>query len=308
MPVNRTHLPALGPAPVFKFPVIEHRRLHNGLSIRTVEHRSVPVVTFVLLVEGGSGSDPAMSEGLAALTADMLDEGTGDLSAIQVSEALAGIGAEYDVEVGADACVLSLTTLVRFAQRGAALLADITTRPRFHEADFARVKAQRLDRLGQLKDQPAALAERGFLRLLYSDHPYGHLSIGTDPSLRRISLDDVMQFHRATYQPVRATLVIVGAMSHDELGRLGERAFGGWSAVGDPATADPSLVSTPTQERPRLAVIPREGAAQSELRIGQLMARRDTPDYPALVAMNAVLGGQFVSRIMLKLREEKGFT
>ena len=59
---------------------------------------------------------------------------------------------------------------------------------------------------------------------------------------------------------------------------------------------------------PRLAIVPREGAAQSELRIGHLSARRDTPDYPALLVMNAVLGGQFVSRVNLKLREEKGYT
>ena len=64
----------------------------------------------------------------------------------------------------------------------------------------------------------------------------------------------------------------------------------------------------PAPSGPRLALVPREGAAQSELRIGRLAARRDTPDYPALVVMNAVLGGQFVSRINLKLREEKGYT
>jgi len=44
------------------------------------------------------------------------------------------------------------------------------------------------------------------------------------------------------------------------------------------------------------------------LRIGHLSARRNTPDYPALLVMNALLGGQFVSRINLKLREEKAYT
>jgi predicted Zn-dependent peptidase len=60
--------------------------------------------------------------------------------------------------------------------------------------------------------------------------------------------------------------------------------------------------------RPRLALVPREGAAQSEVRIGRLVSPRLTPDYPSLVVMNAVLGGQFVSRINLKLREEKAYT
>jgi len=45
-----------------------------------------------------------------------------------------------------------------------------------------------------------------------------------------------------------------------------------------------------------------------ELRIGHLAASRRTPDYAPLLVMNAVLGGQFTSRINLKLREEKAYT
>ena len=100
-------------------------------------------------------------------------------------------------------------------------------------------------------------------------------------------------------------------MSHDELlaRRRATRSAAGRRPRrmrGDrPAPATSSRRRT---RRARLAIVPREGAAQSELRIGHLSARRDTPDYPALLVMNAVLGGQFVSRINLKLREEKGYT
>jgi predicted Zn-dependent peptidase len=59
---------------------------------------------------------------------------------------------------------------------------------------------------------------------------------------------------------------------------------------------------------PRLNIVPRPGAPQSELRFGHVAVPRDTPDYHALVAANMVLGGQFVSRINLNLREDKGFT
>jgi predicted Zn-dependent peptidase len=57
-----------------------------------------------------------------------------------------------------------------------------------------------------------------------------------------------------------------------------------------------------------MVIVPREGAAQSEMRIGHLAVPRNTPAYHALLVMNAVLGGQFVSRINMKLREEKGYT
>ncbi len=306
--IDRSRLPSVGPDPRFHFPQIVRHTLDNSLKVRTVEHPGVPVVTFVMQIDGGLGADAAGSEGLASLTADMVDEGSGSLSAIDVSDALARIGAEYDVEVGADTTMFTLTTLARFAERGARLLSQMLTAPSMRESDFARVRQLRLDRLKQLKDLPPAVAERAFLRLLYPSHAYGHLAIGTEESLRLLSLEDVVAFHRATFLPARATLVVAGALSHAELRRLAEEAFGGW----DPgerleeleAASERAADSTPAL----LAIVPREGAAQSELRIGHLSARRDTPDYASLLVMNAILGGQFVSRINLKLREEKAFT
>jgi hypothetical protein len=90
---------------------------------------------------------------------------------------------------------------------------------------------------------------------------------------------------------------------------LAERIFGGWEDRAVPVAWGRASEIEPAQNAgARLAIVPREGAAQSELRIGHLSARRNTPDYPALLVMNSVLGGQFVSRVNLKLREEKGFT
>jgi predicted Zn-dependent peptidase len=305
--VDRTRLPEVGPDPSFSFPAITHHTLPNGLRIRAVEHRSVPVITFVLQVEGGSAADAPTSEGLAALVADMVDEGTGNLSAIEVSDALARIGGEYDVDVAADATVFSLTTLARFAERGASLLASLVARPSLRESDFERVRQLRLDRLRQLKDIPPAVAERAFLRLMYGSHPYGHLPIGSEDALRRLTLADVAQMHRERYRPGAATLVVTGALSAPDLIATVEQAFGDWADSGvSCADRNDAMSAFPTA--PRLAVVPREGAAQSELRIGHLSTSRNTPDYAALLVMNALLGGQFVSRVNLKLREEKGYT
>jgi predicted Zn-dependent peptidase len=307
---DRSRLPSVGPDPEFRFPDIAHHTLDNGLKVRTVEHPGVPVITFMMQIDGGLGADPAGREGLAAITADMLDEGTGSLSAIDVSDALARIGGEYDVEVGADATILTLTTLARFAGRGAKLLSEMLSAPSMRDTDFERVRQQRLDRLRQLKDLPPAVAERAFLRVLYPTHPYGHLAIGTDDALRTITREVVGRFHAATFLPWRATLIIVGALSHSELVSIAEHAFRGWTGeerlLDVPSAAADFVADIATS--PQLAVVPREGAAQSELRLGHLSARRDTPDYPALLVMNAILGGQFVSRLNMKLREEKAFT
>jgi zinc protease len=309
MRADRSKLPLVGPDPPFRFPEIGRHSLPNGLQVRTIEHRNVPVITFVLQVEGGSGADPSDKEGLAAVTADMVDEGTGGLSAIDVSDALARIGGEYDVDVAPDVTTFSLTTLAKFAGRGGSLLADLVARPSLRETDFDRVRKLRLDRLRQLKDLAPAAAERAFLRLMYDSHPYGHLAIGNERALRALTLDEVAAFHTRMFRPSFATLIVGGAMTHEELLQSAADAFGDWAdGAGD--AAPPAAAATQPDAKPisRLAIVPREGAAQSELRIGHLSARRNTPDYPSLLVMNAVLGGQFVSRVNLKLREEKGYT
>jgi zinc protease len=308
-PVDRSRLPERGSDPQFHFPKIVRHTLPNGLKVRTVEHPGVPLITFVMQVDGGLGADPAGREGLAALTADMADEGTGSLSAIDVSDALARIGAEYDVEVGADATLFTLTTLVRFAERGAQLLSDMLTAPSMRESDFDRVRQLRLDRLRQLTDLPPAVAERAFLRLLYPSHPYGHLAIGSAEPLRTLIREEVAGFHTATFLPRRATLIVVGALSHAELLKIADDAFAGWTGEEGVVAASPAAeLSVEMGTAPQLVIVPREGAAQSELRIGHLSARRNTPDYAALLVMNAILGGQFVSRLNMKLREQKAFT
>ncbi len=307
---DRTRLPEIGPDPTFRFPAVVRQVLPNGLRLCTVEHHSVPVVTFMLLARDGSASDPVARPGLASLTGDMLDEGTGDRSAIDVHEALARIGADFDTEVGADASSLTLTVLGRFAGGGARLLADMTIRPRVADADLERVRQLRLDRLVQLRDLAPAVADRAFARLLYGDHPYGHLPLGSEAALTATTREEVLAFHASVYRPERMTLIVVGDLSHEAMRRLCAEAFGDWAPPADPGVArhETLLVPPPRIAPERLALVPREGAAQSELRIGHVATSRDTPDYHALLVLNAVLGGQFVSRINLKLREEKGFT
>jgi zinc protease len=261
----------------------------------------------MLLLRCGSASDPDGKEGLAALTADMLDEGSGDRSAIEMHETIARIGAQFDTDIGSDAAMVAITSLAKFADRSLRVLGDIVARPALREADFVRVRQLRLHRLTQLRDVPTAVADRTFIRLLYGPHPYGHTPIGVERTVATLTVDDVRQFHAQAMTPAAATLLAVGDCEHAEVERIAAEAFDGWhgAAGGRPDTASvPASVAYPA----RLVIVPRPGAPQSELRIGHVAVARSTPDYHALVAANMVLGGQFVSRINLNLREDKGFT
>ena len=117
MPVDRSCLPALGPEPAFNFPQIVRHVLPNGLQVWTAEHRDVPVVSALLLLPAGAADDPADRPGLAAITGDLLDEGCGELTALQFHDALGQMGTSHDTEVGSDATLLGLTMLERFAER-----------------------------------------------------------------------------------------------------------------------------------------------------------------------------------------------
>ena len=308
MAVDRARLPSLGPDPLFRFPEIRRRTLANGLRVCTVEHHAVPLVSFLALLPVGASADPQDRPGLAAMTSDMLDEGCGDLDALALHETLGRIGAHLDSEIGSDATILTVSSLVRFANRASALLADMVIRPRLEAPDFDRVRELRLNRLVQMRDMAPALADRAFAQLLYANHPYGHLPIGTEESLRSMILSDVRGFHGLMFAPSRMTIVAAGDATHEALGDFVEAAFGTWTAPATYDPADAAALPAPAPPRERVALLHRPAAAQSELRIGHIGAPRRTPDYHALLVLNMVLGGQFVSRINMNLRENKGYT
>jgi predicted Zn-dependent peptidase len=310
MPVDRTQLPALGPDPVLTFAPIAKSRLASGMNVWTIEHRDVPIVVLVLLLPVGAASDPDDRPGVAAITGDMLDEGCGPLTALEVHDALARIGAQFETEVGSDASVLSMSVLTRNMERGLELLAQMVREPRFEQKEFDRVRELRLNRLLQLRDLAPAVADRAFTQLLYRNHPYGHLAIGTEGALRGMTVREVGSFYRRAYRPERMTLIAVGDATHEQLRQAVKQAFNEWNPPAEqgPPLVDGAAVEPPRPSVERIAVVHRAGAAQSELRIGQIAAERRTDDYHALLVLNMVLGGQFVSRVNMNLREEKGYT
>lgn len=304
MKIDRSRLPEPGPSRPLSFPAIEKSVLPNGLNVWTVRHAQVPVVAFALLIRRGASSDPPGKHGLAAMTADMLDEGSGERSAIQIHEAIARLGTQLETDIGADAAVAGFTVLARFTEPAMALLADVVVRPAMREEDVARVRQLRLHRLTQLRDVPSAIADRAFLNLVYGEHPYGHAPIGTEQALASMTADDVRAFHGRAIRPSVATLIAVGDCDHATIRRLAGEAFGGWTQrEADEETSEGAL-----PHPVRLNIVPRPKAPQSELRMGHVTVARSTPDYHALVTANMVLGGQFSSRLNLNLRERKGFT
>lgn len=305
--VDRSTLPVPGAPRPFRFPAVSRLSIApSGVDLRVVPQRAAPVVSVTAIVRGGSAADPADRPGLSAFTADLLDDGAGDLDGPGLADVLARIGADADIEVWPDATVLTVTTLARHAGRAMALLADLVRRPRFADADVDRVRALRLDRLRQMRAQAATLADRAFTRAIYGAHPYGHSGIGDVASVTAATVDDIRGQHARTFHPGGLTLVVAGDIDADDAARLAQASFGDWQGMPTSPARTAPLPDLPTAVRVRL--VARPGAPQSELRVGHVSASRSTPDYHALLLWNAALGGQFVSRLNLNLRQARGYT
>lgn len=306
MPLDRKIKPSIGPDPVFTFPAIARCLMAGQVHTWTVRRTDVPVVALAVMVPGGSAGDPSDRRGLTALMADLLDEGTTSRATLQLHEELARLGAELETDVGADTTVLSLLTLARHFDRALDLLGDMWRHPRFDEADFGRVRDLRLNRLRQMRDVPSAVADRAFARDLFGDHAYAHTPLGSEVDLSRTSRDEVAAHHRQRFGTSGAHVVVVGDVDPAHASSAVERLLGGEAATAASALAVTD--ATPRPQAQRIVLVDRPGAVQSQVRVGRVAVARRTPLYFPLLLANAVLGGQFVSRLNTNLREKKGYT
>ncbi|HEV2149498.1 MAG TPA: pitrilysin family protein [Longimicrobiaceae bacterium] len=296
--------PVPGPAPAVRVPAPERRTLANGLTVLYVRRPEIPAVQATLVTRGGLSDDPANLTGLAAFTANMLDEGAGGKSALELAAALDQLGASLSTSASWDAAQVGMYVLRERLAEGLMLMADVAARPDFPQADVARVRDELVTELTRARDNPGTVASNAFAALVYGNqHPYGRLaSTATARSFDRAALT---RFHEAFYRPQSSTLILVGDVEPDAVHPLVERAFGSWRAGAAPA---PAALPTPQPAKTRVILIDKPGAPQSEVRIGHPAVSRDNPDYFPMMVLNTLLGGSFTSRLQQNLREAKGYT
>ena len=299
-------MPRPGPNPQLQLPRLQRHRLSNGLEVLVVPHREMPVVTMNLVVKTGADADGRERAGLASLTADMLDEGTRTRNALELSEQLAAIGARINTGAGWDSSAANLLTVTRHMDRALELFADVILNPAFPENELTRVRNTRLVALQQRRDDPNAIASLVYSSLLYgAEHPYGQPLIGTEASVQRMRVEDMRRFYETFYRPNNAALIVVGDVDTRTLLPKLEQAFRSWQRGEVPAT---NIARPAPRERAGIYLVDRPESAQSVLNIGHVGVERATPDYFPLLVLNTILGGQFVSRVNLNLRENKGYT
>lgn len=304
--VDRSKPPVLGPPPALRLPPVVVRELPNGLKLMVVERHNLPVADFVLVVPTGAAANPANRAGTADLVANMLTEGTTTRNALQIADQIAYLGVSLSSTSGWDATMIRLSTPTAQLDSALALFADVSLHASFPEAEFARVKKERLTTLLQLKDRGPAIASLMYPIILYGkDNPYGRPAIGTDMSVSEMTAADLSSFYHANFSPAGATLIAVGDVTPGEVEQKIGALFGGWARH---SVADVSVGAGLVAPTTTVYLIDKAGAAQSSFRIGFVGVPRSTPDYFPLTVMNTTLGGSFTSRLNQDLREDKGYT
>lgn len=290
------------PAPTSSF------ALANGLRVLFWERRELPLVELLLLLPIGSADDPEGKGGLAALAADMLDEGAGERSAVEFADALDMVGASLSTRVEPEWTRISLSALRRNLQPALELAADALTRPRFDEAEWKRVHDLHLQSLAKAQDDPVRVAERVALKAFYGEgHPYGRPVDGTPASARGIALAEARGFVRSHLSAAGATLLVAGDLSADEAKKLLEANLGKLPAR-PRVEGRTRSVPPPANQRLRVVLVDRPGAVQTVVRLVMPAPDFGAPERPQRELLALILGGTFTSRLNQNLREDKGYT
>jgi zinc protease len=303
---DRSKPPELGPPPRVALPPIVTRELPNGLKLLIVEHHELPLADFVLLVGSGSTTDPASKTGVANLAATMLREGTTTRKSLDIADQIAYLGINLSPSSSWESSTLSLHTPIAQLDSALALFADVALRPSFPADEFERLRKNRLTDLLRLRDQGPAIANLAFPAIIYGGvHPYGAATLGTEASVKSLSVTDLQTYYQTNFKPNNSTLIIVGDVNPAQIEQRIRALFGGWQRGDVPQAtyADPPKAAATT-----VYLIDKPGAAQSSFRLGSVGVPRSTKDYFALSVMNTILGGSFTSRLMQNLRETRGYT
>jgi zinc protease len=306
VPAQMAARPTIGPLPALTLPAPQTFSLPNGLAVVAIARHASPLVAVQLVVRSGADSDPAALAGLAAATADMLDEGAGERDALAIARALDAQGAELRLGASRDGSTLSLEVPSSGFVRALGIAADVVLRPRFAAGDWQRVQNDRLTALVQRRDQPDAVAALVSDRALFGEaNPYGRPAAGFERTLRAITVAELKGFYDHYWRPNNATLVVAGDFDSGALRATLTEAFGAWKRQALPrAPASSSLAAT----KPRFVLVDKPGAPQTVLRLVRTGAARSSPDRAALELVATVLGGSFTSRLNFNLREKHGYT
>jgi len=298
--VDRSKLPASGPAPEIKIGEAETFTLANGLKVFVVKNNKLPRVSFTLVLD----RDPILEgdkAGLSGFVGEMMMGGTKNRTKDQLDQEIDFIGAS----LGASSTSVSASSLKKHQGKVLELMADVLFNPIFPETELEKLKKQSLTGLATTKDDPQAISSRLSRAVLFGkNHPYGESQ--TEQTTKNITLEDVKAYYQTYFKPNIAYLAIVGDIDKTEAEKIVNQYFGAWQKGMVPTFNYPMPVRAAKQA---VALVDRSSSVQSVIDVTQpVQMKIGDADYISSRLLNQILGGGSASRLFMNLREDKGFT
>jgi zinc protease len=306
---DRSKLPPVGKLTPLDFPAIERAALSNGIKVHLARRTGVPLVSVRLAFDAGHAADPASAPGTQSLLLQLMNEGTKTLNSTALARARERLGAAISGQATPDFTLFQLDALVPNLSPSLALLADYVRRPALDPAELERVRAQQLTAIGSEINSPASLARRVLAPALFGTaHPYGvsPTGLGSPAAVKAMTQADLAGFHARWFRPDTASIHVVGDTTLAQILPLLEKHFGDWQAAGAPPAKDFSPALPAAQAR--VLMVDRPGSPQSYIHAGMVLAARGSDDLLELKTANDILGGNFLSRLNMNLRETKGWS
>ncbi len=289
----------------FSPPDPERVVLDNGMVLYLLEDHELPLVTITATMRTGSWLDPTDKIGLAAMTgAVMRTGGGGGLSAEQVDAELEQFAADVSIGIGRQSGSASLDVLRKDVNRGLEIFAGLIRTPAFDPARLELARLQAIEGIRRRQDNPGSIVSREFAKMLYgAAHPSARES--SLDSVKRITRDDLVAFHRTTIHPNGTILGVTGDFNREEMVASLRKVFGDWQKGTVPELRIPDVPQTELT-RPVVQFVGKD-TSQTHLRVGHLSIKENDPDYVALAIANDILGGSsFRSRLFNDVRTKRG--
>ena len=298
---QREKAPALGEPIAPVLPTPSEKVLANGLRVIVARSSTLPLVTADLTVRAGSIFDPDGQAGLAGMAADLMTEGAGGKSAVQIAAETEALGANLSTGAGREFTSVTLSSLTSNLDTSIDLMADVALRPAFAQEELDRSRDQAIDGFQVSLTEPGSVAGYVSGPAVWDGTPFGDVT--TPATLKALKRDDLAAFHARWFRPDNAVLVITGDISPEAGFALAQRAFGAWKAPATPLPAQPAVSD---QSRPRVVIVDMPGAGQASVIIAKRAINRDDPRYYAGLVANNVLGGGYSSRLNQEIRLKRG--
>lgn len=291
------------PIPEIQLPKYDRYELDNGMVVYLLEDRDLPLVSGTALIRTGSRFEPANKVGLAQLTGTLMRSGgTLNHPAAELNSILEQKAASVETSIGNSAGNASFNTLTEDLDLVFTLFTEVLRQPAFAPEKLAIDLKQQQGGVARRNDDPGEIASREFDKVIYGEaSPYARTV--EYETLANISRQDVINFYQNYVRPETMILGIVGDFDSETMIQRIENAFGDWQVDTALPALEPPVASQKNTQG--LFVVDLPQLTQSNILLGHLGGKFNSPDYPSLSVLNGILNG-FGGRLFNEVRSRQG--